>query len=256
MVENDASLKNRALREANIYDHGLERDHYDLTLSHCNAIWWPKVIALYRRHLLSPMAQNVLEIGSHGWAMVFLDAAEMPENFNAINISERELENGRQKASGIKARPKFHLMDAHKLEFEDNCFDVVFGFGILHHLDYVQALDEIKRVLKPGGIMIFNEPLNVNPVGQCIRRLTPKARTQDERPLELADLKLFTDRFEVNWFAHQFSSVPMGIMSRFLFKTGNNPLMKSAYYIDNMLTHIPGLKFYFRHVVITGKKLK
>jgi SAM-dependent methyltransferase len=36
--------------------------------------------------------------------------------------------------------------------------DVVFGFGVLHHLpDWRQGLAEISRVLKPGGVYFLEE---------------------------------------------------------------------------------------------------
>ena len=54
-----------------------------------------------------------------------------------------------------KTKPDFRLMDAHKLDFPENTFDVVYGAGILRHLDYARALLEILRVLRPGGAMIF-----------------------------------------------------------------------------------------------------
>ena len=46
-------------------------------------------------------------------------------------------------------------MDANKLQFPDNSFDVVFGSSILHHLDINQTLDEITRVLKPNGKLVI-----------------------------------------------------------------------------------------------------
>jgi len=61
-----------------------------------------------------------------------------------------------------------------------------------HHLDFLRALDEIKRVLRPHGKMIFTEPLDNNPVGKVVRALTPHARTDDEQPLrwkEMAEIK-------------------------------------------------------------------
>lgn len=42
--------------------------------------------------------------------------------------------------------------DAEHLPFRDNTFDVVFSSGVLHHTPNTeQAIDEIYRVLKPGG---------------------------------------------------------------------------------------------------------
>ena len=42
--------------------------------------------------------------------------------------------------------------DAENLPFPDNSFDVVFSSGVLHHTPNTQkTIDEIRRVLKPGG---------------------------------------------------------------------------------------------------------
>src|SRR5437870_12567520 len=42
--------------------------------------------------------------------------------------------------------------DAENLPFEDNTFDIVYSFGVLHHTkDTEKAIGEVHRVLKPGG---------------------------------------------------------------------------------------------------------
>ena len=48
-----------------------------------------------------------------------------------------------------------------EIPFEDNHFDTVMALDVLEHLNYYQqvpALKELKRVLKPGGILIFSCP--------------------------------------------------------------------------------------------------
>ena len=48
------------------------------------------------------------------------------------------------------------VADAEHLPFEDNSFDVVYSFGVLHHTpDTQKAIDEVHRVLKPGGRIII-----------------------------------------------------------------------------------------------------
>jgi len=53
--------------------------------------------------------------------------------------------------------------DAEKLDFPDESFDAVVGVSILHHLDHKTALKEMRRVLRPGGKIVFSEPNMLNP---------------------------------------------------------------------------------------------
>ncbi len=244
----------RVKREQESFDDGLQRARYDDALSHCQAYWHDAVLRLCRKTILADGARDVLEIGSHGWAMLFDAATPTPKNLHCINISQRELENGREKATSRNVNITFRQMDAHALDYEDNSFDVVFGFGILHHLDYEAALDEIHRVLRPGGKMIFNEPLDMNPVGRLVRRLTPEARTIDEAPLRGKHLRLFHERFDVSYYPQQFLSVPAGLLSRLLAKSPRNPFMRAAFAADQVLAKAPGLRFWFRKTVIIGVK--
>jgi len=52
------------------------------------------------------------------------------------------------------------VADAENLPFDDNEFDFVYSFGVLHHTPNTQrAIDEVYRVLKPGGecvIMLYH----------------------------------------------------------------------------------------------------
>lgn len=50
--------------------------------------------------------------------------------------------------------------NAEQLEFEDDTFDAVYSYGVIHHTPHTQqCIDEIYRVLKPGGkasIMVYH----------------------------------------------------------------------------------------------------
>ena len=49
--------------------------------------------------------------------------------------------------------------DCTKIEFDDDSFDVVFSSNVLEHVaDLSKGLVEMKRVLRPGGIMIHTMP--------------------------------------------------------------------------------------------------
>lgn len=79
-------------------------------------------------------------------------------------------------------------MDAEQLDFADSSFDLVCGGGILHHVDVDRLAAETARVLRPGGTALFLEPLGHNPLINLFRRITPRLRSDDERPLLERDL--------------------------------------------------------------------
>jgi SAM-dependent methyltransferase len=146
-------------------------------------------------------------------------------------------------------------MDAHKLNFPDRTFDVVYGAAILHHLEYERALLEILRVLKPGGAMLFREPLAVNPVAIVVRWLTPHARTVDEQPLRLRELALCRRLFDTTLHFEQLFSVPAGVISGLVQREPANWLTKSAFVADEAVLKLaPWIGPLYRMVLISGRK--
>ena len=66
---------------------------------------------------------------------------------------------------------------------------------LVNHLNLKLCLDEIERILKPGGKFVFIEPLGTNPIINFYRKLTPKSRSVDEHPLVTSDFKLIQSKF-------------------------------------------------------------
>jgi SAM-dependent methyltransferase len=56
---------------------------------------------------------------------------------------------------------RFMAEDANALPFEDSSFDVVVSWGSVEHIagGYLKALDEMRRVLKPGGLLFIHPGL-------------------------------------------------------------------------------------------------
>ncbi|MBN1992358.1 MAG: methyltransferase domain-containing protein [Anaerolineae bacterium] len=124
-----------------------------------------------------------------------------------IDISNVSIENCRQRAiqEGLADQTTFYVMDAEKMEFDSDDFDLIICNGVLHHLDLNCAFPELARVLKPEGEIICIEPLAYNPFIQLYRKRTPHLRTEweAEHILTLEDLDLaqkFFGQVEVKFF--------------------------------------------------------
>jgi ubiquinone/menaquinone biosynthesis C-methylase UbiE len=85
--------------------------------------------------------------------------------------------------------------NAEQLPFANGSFRIIYGKAILHHLDITASSRETRRLLSSNGRATFAEPLARHFVIWLGRRLTPKLRTEDERPMELSDLEHFGQIF-------------------------------------------------------------
>jgi len=162
---------------------------------------------------------EVLEIGCGDHAEAW-ELAERGLEVTAIDISPVAVEGSRARATE-EGRTGLHFeeMNAEQLTFEDASFDAVIGSGILHHLDLELGVPEVARVLRPGGVGVFLEPLGLNPAIRLYRRVTPGERTPDEHPLLRADL-----RFMERWFEQ------VDLKFFHLASLAALPLMKSSYF--------------------------
>ena len=169
-----------------------------------------------------------------------------------IDISDVAIERARQKKLGDRA--EFLAGDAHNLPYENDKFDLVFGRAILHHLELKIALQEVYRVLKPGGIAIFIEPLGGNPLAKLIRALTPNARTPDEEPLNFKSISQSNSILkEDQHYYSGFFSAPIGAVTSLMGFQCNNFLTRIACRGDDFIAKTP-LKYWGRIVFLRYKK--
>ncbi len=246
----------RSSREKSQYNEKtLKRDSINKYFIHANSLLYSRLHEDAGKYMHHCKGKKTLELGCDVWK-IWLDSPGIsPRELHCINISEAELETGSRMAMSSTVKPTFHLMDAHKLEFPDECFDVVIGGAILHHLDLSRALPEIRRVLKPGGFIIFAEPLNINPLSKMIRGLTPKARTLDEKALGFKELRSIGNYFDISFTAYQLFSIPLSFISMLLYDEAGNPVMRFADFLDTRMQQLlPFLKYYYRYALITGYK--
>ena len=96
----------------------------------------------------------VLEIGV-GLGTDHMQFARAGARMTGIDLTPRCVELTRRRCELEGVRSDLHLMDAETLQFADDTFDVVYSFGVLHHVASTErAFAEVRRVLRPGGLFI------------------------------------------------------------------------------------------------------
>ena len=110
----------------------------------------------------SSRASGVLDFGcGPGTISVGLARAVDPGEVHGIDMEESQIALARAAAeAGGHTNATFHVGDVTALPFEDDSFDVAHCHAVLMHVPDTQAtLAEVKRVLKPGGIIASREAI-------------------------------------------------------------------------------------------------
>ena len=100
-----------------------------------------------------------------GTISVGLAKAVDPGEMHGVDMEESQIDVARSVAEmGGQSNAIFHVGDVTELPFEDGFFDVAHGHNVLMHIpDTAAVLAEVKRVLKPGGIISCREMIG----GSC-----------------------------------------------------------------------------------------
>jgi SAM-dependent methyltransferase len=117
----------------------LQRSHRNRTVANA---------AAYLRPFLEP-GQRLLDVGA-GPGTITADLATIVGEVVATEVSQDAATITRAGAPGIEVR----VADVHALPFGDGEFDVAHAHQVLQHVaDPVQALREMARVVRPGGLV-------------------------------------------------------------------------------------------------------
>jgi ubiquinone/menaquinone biosynthesis C-methylase UbiE len=110
--------------------------------------------------LLADANGRLLEVGC-GPAVMAPDLLAMGFELQGIDVSAEMIRRAELRMAGHprEKRCRFAIGDVESLEFPDAFFDAVLAMGVLEYLEgYDRALHEMRRVLKPGGVMILTIP--------------------------------------------------------------------------------------------------
>lgn len=119
-----------------------------------NPYW--KALSLLRQSDLTN--KRVLDCGC-GTGYSTIQLAALGALVHGVDVSESgiEIARGRARRYGFEKRVSFSITCLEQLPFYEKSFDFLFGMDILHHVDLLKAIPELKRILKPGGIAVFKE---------------------------------------------------------------------------------------------------
>lgn len=101
---------------------------------------------------------NFLEVGCGTGAVSVYCAKTYPLAVTGVDVDPEQIE----RAQADKGDLDIHFMeaDATRLPFEDETYDIVLSFGVMHHIaNWLGALEEIERVLKPDGHFLYMDIL-------------------------------------------------------------------------------------------------
>lgn len=141
-----------------------------------------------------------------------------------VSVEAAKIQTRMAQLNGVESRIHVAVSGAEELCFRSDCFDIVFGSAVLHHLpDHLATVSaEIRRVVRQGGFALFSEPVARSPLLMRIRRLfAPPDISPGERQLTDTDLRVVTQGFETELF-------PYNLFSRLIYFVGRKPFEDSS----------------------------
>lgn len=164
------------------------------------------------------------------------------------------------------------VINAMDIDYPDHTFDIVYASNLLHHIPHPEVtIQEIHRVLKPGGKMCFWDPLKHNPVINVYRQMATEVRTDDETPLDINIVNFVRSRFSHTAYDTFWIATLWIFLSFYLIEKVNpneerywkkiilehdrlRPTYCRLEKLDRLLKHIPGLKRMAWNLAIVATK--
>ncbi|MDD9912878.1 MAG: class I SAM-dependent methyltransferase [Alphaproteobacteria bacterium] len=102
---------------------------------------------------------DVLEVGCGcGHGLELIHKKLQPNDLTGIDFDTSQVNLALKNTRELTPQPKVRQGDAAALPFYETSFHVVFNFGAIHHVpDWHRAVNEVARVLRPGGYFLCEE---------------------------------------------------------------------------------------------------
>ena len=134
-------------------------------------------------HLVGPPTGALyLEVGCGNGATTLRVAEAFGLDAVGVDVDPEQVRLARERAG---SRVQFQAGDATALAFEAEAFDIVLCLKTTHHIpDWLAALREMDRVLKPGGHLVYFDFVLPAPLAALAKALTSSAGFPTLRGLE------------------------------------------------------------------------
>lgn len=227
-------------------------------LSYDRGVYGTEVEDCFLKLLGDVRGKKVLDIGS-GHGNTALNLAMRGAEVSSIDIAPKLIEGCRYRSQKHHIPVDFQVMDACKLIFPDNTFDIIVGFRTIHHLPDLREFSEnAHRCLKPGGFLLLVEPQKYNPfveVGRYFIKNKEDSRTPTEHPIVPKDIRLIRRIFgnlekrEFELFKPVALAFEM-LKMPFVYKM----LVKTFTFTDHALWYLPFTRPLYWQIVMKSEK--
>lgn len=211
---------------------------------------------------LGPLAgRRILEVGA-GSGSLAVWLAQQGAEVVAIDVSSGILDVARKRAEINGVGGTTHFIHSPVEDFnpraeglDHDTYDAIIGNNVVHHFDRDAALANLGRLLAPGAVAVFCEPVLFVPEwvrsarnsSLVTRRFPMHTHSPDERSLDRADFALMS-----KWFRH-VALEPFQVLSRLQnFVELTDPMWNRLESIDRrLLRRVPAARTACRIVVVT-----
>jgi 2-polyprenyl-3-methyl-5-hydroxy-6-metoxy-1,4-benzoquinol methylase len=221
--------------------------------------WWADA----RREVLQTLGDirtlRVLDYGCGSGTLgmyLSLSGAEV----YGFDLSGAAIEVANEMAQRFGLSAQFEQADAEDLPYADDSFDLIIGFGVLHHvIKYSRASAQLRRILKPGGRAIFIETLWDNPAINLVRRFTTEDEEAGDAQLTQSKIRAFARDFGACRLEKRHLLYMLKRMAKLPERNLSNPIRPRPLWqflksLDVALLHVRPLRRYCGEIIVDLQK--
>lgn len=116
--------------------------------------WWIGIWDAYRDLQAIGLDGKAVLVPGCGLGDDAIRIAKLGGKVSAFDLSRELIEQAERRAGEHGVKVAIAICPAEALPYPDASFDLVVFNDILHHVDIPQAMAEVRRVLKPGGMIV------------------------------------------------------------------------------------------------------